>query len=161
MDQPSLSIIPGVRAGSFLYHVNDGFFFVCKRRNGMTHYFLCSKWRSGCPATANLNSGYFHSSLLHNHAPDHLHVPLTLERTRLVNEASNLDYPTFGDIFRNTRSLDKIHIMDFNIMQRFLFNFCIVWLQEFVSRNINPTQLAACYGSHEDGFMAREAKNFT
>jgi len=159
MELPPLTRIRGVHAGSSLYHMNDGFLFSCCWQNGNNFNFRCSKWGSGCRATAVLRSGFFQSSLVHNHPSDPLRVPIQLERQRLVNEASNLQYATFADIFSNTRFFQMSHCEHIQSLKTFGYSCCLV--AEFVPRHIRPSQAATSHGTYEVTVLANEANFIT
>lgn len=100
----SLRIDRGKHGLPSLFHVNDGYFFLCYRTVGITAYLRCKDFKLGCPVRARLIGENFESDdVLHNHGPNLQYIPYLEERRTILGEAKRLDVATLQDIFDNRR----------------------------------------------------------
>ncbi|XP_052130886.1 uncharacterized protein LOC127751409 [Frankliniella occidentalis] len=81
--------VPGLRPGSWRYHVGDGFYFHRQRVGSGRVFLRCVLYRSNpsCPARAVMNedfSGFTVTHAQHNHGPDELQEQVQAFRSSLI-----------------------------------------------------------------------------
>ncbi|KAK3913489.1 ATPase RavA [Frankliniella fusca] len=92
----------GIHQDSFLYHVNDGFYYTWNGGNDSSIWFRCSIRSCNGTAILRADDGFYRRQP-HNHAAQPLRHNMQAIRRTIINRASAVRYVSFADIVEEER----------------------------------------------------------